>query len=606
MNSDNSTREGAAHRAWGLRASSRLWVAVGFCALLAAACGSSSAPSASASAKVGVKPGGTVTFALDETIPGWNVETSADNEFVLQEVVNLVQPQVFITQPDLTEKLNTDFVTSATQTGSNPQVDVYKINPKAVWQDGTPINADDFIYNWQAQSGNKQWTDVGGKPYDAVSTAGYANIKSVVGSNPPNGAACAAGSSTDRNAGLCPNGDTVTVTYSQPFADWQSIFADIIPAHIARVKSWNTGFTDYTNLISGSWYQISQYTPGTAGKVVLTKNPKYWGTPGNADTILFSQIASDDSMPAALQNGEVNVINPATVDSSIVSALTGKPGISTNISPGLEFEHFDFNEANYYLGKLAVRQALAYGTDRPAIIAKTVGTIDPNIKPLGNHMFMPNQKPYVNDGADYATVNVAKAKSLLQSIGGSFNSSGLFVPNSGPEAGKPLTFNIESTTGNPTRAATEELFQSQMKAIGVTITINNYAAGVLFGTNLVKGLFDIIEFAWVRTPFVSGNQSIYCSYTNTAICGADYDHYANPQVDTLLQSGVTASSLDAGEFRLQPSRQAALDRHGHPAAVPEAAVLRVEQHLREHRPQRLQHRHNLERPGLGPEGVGAV
>ena len=53
-----------------------------------------------------------------------------------------------------------------------------------MWSDGTPITADDFIYNWQAQSGNPAYTDVGGKPYDDASTAGYNQIASVVGSDP--------------------------------------------------------------------------------------------------------------------------------------------------------------------------------------------------------------------------------------------------------------------------------------------------------------------------------------------------------------------------------------------------------------------------------------
>ena len=58
------------------------------------------------------------------------------------------------------------------QTSTNPQTIVYKLNPKAEWSDGTPITADDFIYNWQAQSGNSQYTDVGGQPYDDASTTG--------------------------------------------------------------------------------------------------------------------------------------------------------------------------------------------------------------------------------------------------------------------------------------------------------------------------------------------------------------------------------------------------------------------------------------------------
>ena len=91
----------------------------------------------------------------------------------------------------------------------------------------------------------------------------------------------------------------------------------------------------------------------------------------------------------------------------------------------------------------------------------------------------------------------------------------------------------------PVRAEIEQLFQADMKAIGIKINIQNYNANTLFGTVGPKGEFDIIQFAWVSTPFASGNQSIYCSYTNAANCGQNWDHYANTQVDSLFDQAVS-------------------------------------------------------------------
>ena len=135
----------------------------------------------------------------------------------------MVWPQVFIVTNKLQPVLNHQLMESASVTSTSPQTVVYKLNPKAVWSDGTPITADDFIYNWQAQSGNPAYTDVGGQPYDAASTAGYSQIQSMVGSAPSGGAACAPGSTADRNVGLCPNGRTITVTFKPSFADWRSL-----------------------------------------------------------------------------------------------------------------------------------------------------------------------------------------------------------------------------------------------------------------------------------------------------------------------------------------------------------------------------------------------
>ena len=357
-----------------------------------------------------VKSGGTMTMALDENLAGFNINTSAASEFVLQEILDTVWPQPYIVTPSLKPKLNTDLISSV-KVSTNPQTITYTINPKAVWQDGTPINADDFIYNWEAQSGSSAYTDVGGAAFDAASSSGYNQIASVTGSNPPDGAACDAGSAADYNAGLCPNGKTVTIKFTNTYADWQGLFINLVPAHISRTVGWNTGFTGAAQTISGSWYEIQSYNNNQS--VVLVRNPKYWGTPGKLDKIVFSFITDDTQEVPALQNNEVQVINPATVSTSIVQSASQVPNTTKATLPGLEFEHLDFNEADPYLAKLQVRQAIAYGTNRPEIISHTVGEISSAVKPLGNRMYVASQPQYVNNGSAYATVNTSKAESLL-------------------------------------------------------------------------------------------------------------------------------------------------------------------------------------------------
>src|SRR5580704_9655533 len=143
---------------------------------------SSSTPSSSSSAS-SVKSGGTFTYALDQDVAGFNVLQATDNEFVLQEILNQVWPSVYITTDTLQSQLDTNYVTSATVTKTDPQTVVYQINPKAVWSDGVPFNAQDFIYNWEAQSGNPKFTDVGGKAFEPAGTAGFSQVKSVTASN---------------------------------------------------------------------------------------------------------------------------------------------------------------------------------------------------------------------------------------------------------------------------------------------------------------------------------------------------------------------------------------------------------------------------------------
>ena len=164
------------------------------------------------------------------------------------------------------------------------------------------------------------------------------------------------------------------MTFKPAFADWRSLFINIVPAHIARAVGWNTGFVGPTQVISGSWYEIQSYNENQS--LVLVRNPNYWGTPGKLDKIVFQFFSADSQLVPALQNHEINIINPTTVNLSIVQTANQLSGVTKATVPGLEFEHFDFNQSDPYLAKLQVREAIAHGVNRASIIARTVGEID--------------------------------------------------------------------------------------------------------------------------------------------------------------------------------------------------------------------------------------
>jgi peptide/nickel transport system substrate-binding protein len=494
------------------------------------------AASAGGAATKASSSGGTATMALDEDLAGFNINTSAASEFVLQEIMNMVWPQAFIVNNKLQATLNHQLLESASVTSSSPQTVVYKINPKAVWSDGTPITADDFIYNWQAQSGNPAYTDTGNQPYDDASTAGYSQIQSVVGSAPSGGAACAAGTTGNRTAGLCPNGRTVTVTFKPSFADWRSLFANIVPAHVARTVGWNTGFSGPAQVVSGSWFQIQSFSDNQS--LVLVRNPRYWGTPAKLDKLVFQFFSDDKQLVPALQNKEIDIFNPSTVNLSIVQTANQVPNTTKATLPGLQFEHIDFNQADPDLAKVQVREAIAHGVNRRSIIARTVGQIDKSITPLGSRMLVPTQKGY--EGTSYA-YNPSQSVNLLKEAGFKKASDGYFQPTAGAQKGKDLTFTLTSIAGNSIRSQTEVLFQAQMKAIGIKVNIQNEDADN-FGTNVPNGDYQIAEFSWYITPFVSGNQGIYCSYTDATNCATNWTHSSNAHVDALMASSSSASS----------------------------------------------------------------
>jgi peptide/nickel transport system substrate-binding protein len=521
------------HLASSPRRGARLVTAAGTAAvviLALAACGGGGGNNSNSSTTGGtgttaVKQGGTLTFALDEDLAGFNVLNASSSEFVLAEILDQVWPSAYIVQPDLTAALNTDVVSSASLTKKNPQTTVYHINPKATWSDGTPISANDFIYNWQSQSGDPKFKDVGGKPYEAASTSGYNQIKSVTGSN---------------------GGKTVTVVYSKPYGDWKALFSPMIPAHVAQKVGFNDGFSTFgaAEKVSGGPFTIKSYAKGS--NLIEVPNPKYWGTDkAKLSKLVFRFILDDSQQAPAVQNGEVNMVNPALPGLDFLDSVNNISGFNVSVKPGLEFQHMDFNEANPYLAKVQIRRAIAWGTDRAQIAGRTGGEIAHGLTPLNNRVYMTTQPEFKDLSGTYGKFDPALAKKTLQQAGMTMGSDGYFHPNFGPLKGKDFSLNISTTNGVPVRSDIEQLFKADMKAIGVKINIVNYTADKLFGTIGPKSEFDIIEFAWVSSPFASGNQPIYCSYTNTTVCGENWDHYADPQVDKLFDQALSTLSPEA-------------------------------------------------------------
>lgn len=486
---------------------------------IASACGGSASTSSSTTSSTApvTKSGGQLTYALDEEPAGFNYLKAGSGLFVTQEIMDPVWPSAFVVQPNLTPALNTYLLTSATLTSSKPQTVVYNINPKAVWSDGTPISAQDFIYAWQSQSGLPQFKDVGGLAYLPLKTSGYNQIESVTSSD---------------------GGKRATVVFSKPYSDWKSLFSPMLPAHIAMTAGFDNGFNTFGPAlqVSGGPYMVQSYTPGQ--DVVLVPNKKYWGPIPKLSQIVYRFVLDDNQQPPAVQNGEVQMVSPALASVNFYDAVKSLPGFHVTVLPALEFQHLDFNESNPYLAMASIRHALAYGTDRQTITARTAGQILPSIKPLNNRIYMPTQLPFQNTSGSYGKFDPALARTLLKAAGMTMGADGYFHPDFGPEKGQDFTLTLSTTSGVPVRQQIEELFQSEMKSIGVNIVIQNYTASKLFGTIAHTGEFDIIEFAWVQTPFASINQAIYCSYTNVS-CKQNFDHYSNPTVDSLFAKALT-------------------------------------------------------------------
>lgn len=489
------------------------WVVLIFAlALVAAACGGGGGGGGGGNNSNKIQKGGTLNYAADQEPTGFNMNTSKDNGTSVLWVMNRVYPSVFHSRPDYSVVLDDQIMESAELTNQDPQTVTYKIKPNAVWSDGTPFSADDFIYNWKNQNGSDPKAD-------AASTTGYEDIQSVTGSD---------------------NGKTVTAVFKNKFSDWKSLFGPMVPAKYGEAQKggWNTGFDkNPQNIPSAGPFKVQSYTQGQS--LTLVKNDKYAGTPANLDQIVYRFLPESVTQPAALQNNEVDLIYPQP-QLDQVQQVQQLPDVQYQINFGLSFEHLDFNFKNPQLADLKVRQAIATGLNRQEMLDRTVKQFSSKATVLGNRIYLTGQKEYQDHSGNFGKGDVAGAKQLLEGAGYTLGSDGIYA-----KGGKKLSFRFSTTAGNQLRETQGVLLQSQMKQIGIDIKIANAPSTKFFGENLPQGNFDIADFAWVGTPFaISGSKAIYRTGSDS-----NYGKYANKRVDQLF---------DQATAELDPAKASAL------------------------------------------------
>ena len=495
-------------------------------AMIAAGCGGGgdeNKSSGGGSSNAAVKDGGTLNYAADQEPTGFNNNTSKDNGTSVLNIVVGMFPFTFHAQPDFTVKMDDAFLDSAEQTSEDPQTIVYKIKQEAIWSDDTPITADDFKYFWEQQNGTI-------KDNDVATTTGYDQIKSVEGSD---------------------NGKTVTVVFKTPFADWKGLFTGILPAHYVEKQpgKWNTGLDKNPEKIPvGGWFKVENYTQGQS--LTLARNDKYWGPKTHLDTVVFRFLPESTTQPAALQNNEVDLIYPQP-QLDQVQQVKALPDVTSEINFGLSFEHFDFNFKTPGLDDIAVRKAIATGLNIQLLVDRTVKQFSDKAQPLGNRIWLTGQPQYQDHFGQYGKGDTAGATKLLEDAGYTKGADGVYA-----KGGKKLSFRFSTTAGNKLRETQGELFQSQMKDMGIQIKISNVDSTKFFGEWLPNGNFDIANFAWVGTPFaISGSRDLYRTGG-----GGNYGSYASKKVDDLFtQANSETDETKAADLGNQIDQQITAD-----------------------------------------------
>ena len=433
---------------------------------------------------------------------------------------------------------NEDFGTYE-KTSDDPLTVKYTISDDAKWSDGTPVTAGDFIFHWAANNDTVKAEGSETPLFDSISFEQGKYIPEA-----PEGEA---------------DGKEFTVTYPEPYADWEILISTALPAHIVAKEAgmsfeelvtaakekdvealtpaaefWNDGWDfspgelpDASLVPSMGPYKFKDGGWQAGQSITLEANPEYWGTPP-ATKELVLRFADPKTHVQALQNGDLDVIEPqATVDT--LQQLEGL-GDDVNVQTGdqLTWEHVDYNrgEGSVFADSPELREAFALCLPRQQIVDNLIKPIYADAQVMNLREVFPFQDKYqeVVDEAypkEMDEPNIEKAKELVEKSGVS----------------KP-TVRLGYQAGNQRRTETVALIKSSCDQAGFDVQDAN--SPVFFKEVMPAGDYDAALYAWAGSGQKASGANIYQSD------GAqNQQSYNNPEVDAAWDK--LATSLDEDE-----------------------------------------------------------
>jgi peptide/nickel transport system substrate-binding protein len=468
--------------------------------------------------------GGTSAVDVGGPWSGFNPNTPAGAASSTPTLLGQVLPSAYVIGPNLVPQVNADLLLSVEVTSTSPQTIQYVINPKAVWSDGVPVTADDFIYAWTSQRGDG--VDVNGQPDQVASTLGYRDVASVTGSN---------------------GGRTVTVVFATPFTDWRVLFDHMVPAHIAQVVGWNTGFDQFNpadDLSAGPFILRSVSTDGTA---VLVRNPSWWGTPAVLSSITVSDGQSDASWIAPLASTDDAVSQPGSFTLASLDAVSALPNTQSSIHPSLSMLSLEFDVRSTVGSHVAARQAIAHAIDRNKLLTQVFGSIDPLLVVNQDHLAVAWQPSYAASTAagEYSAVGLASTEQLLGSLGYTKGPTGLYLD----ATGKPFTVRMAVEEGDPWIDGTADDIVSQLRAAGISVVAIPVHGAAGLATAASTDSYDMALVTRTANPYESMSEGWYSEETGArgADDDQDWSRFDDPQVDQLfLQASQDLNPVTGG------------------------------------------------------------
>jgi len=427
-----------------MRRTKRLVALAAGLAIVAAACGGDDDNSAATTAAP--TTGGNATTAAPETTAAGATTTAAAAGAT--------------TAPGSTTPATGETV----PTGATKMTITVDLDPKAVWEDGSPITVDDLTCTWQA---NLQTPG-------AIATAGYDQITGV-----EKGA-------SDKQA---------VINFKSVYGPYKTLFNPIIKKAAVDDCTDISGDFSTEQKISGRPYMMQSWGQNQS---VFVPNPNYWGTDkAKTPKLVFIPQTDQDTEIASIKSGQVDFIYPQFSD-ALATALKD-PSIKLNVQSGGDYEAMYFQVKDGPFADATYRQAFSESIDRQAIfnqiyapILTGAGLTDAKLLDCGPIV----EGPYCPADNFQNTYNPDNAAKIMTDAGWTKNGQGFWAKD-GQEAPK-VRWMINS--GNKRRESTQDFLIPLLAKAGFQVVADNCESDCVFQQRLPALDYDMAMYISTAPP----------------------------------------------------------------------------------------------------------
>ncbi|GAA1393294.1 ABC transporter family substrate-binding protein [Pseudonocardia kongjuensis] len=471
-----------------------------------------------------VRDGGTVTLPLRSDLnPQFN-RHQGDTTLDTLTVWRWYNPVLVTFTPQGEPRFNPDYLVSAVdeRIGDDTRI-TYTINPRAVFNDGTPIDWRAFEATWRARNGRDT-------AYIAQSTDGYDRIASVT-----RGA-------DDRQ---------VVVTFDGVHAWWPGLFPELVhPAVAADPAVFNQGYLNEPHPEWGAGpYTVAAHDRQNS-TITFERNPAWWGRPGKLDRVTLVQMEPTAKINA-FRNGQLDATEAESAD--LLAQARSAPGADVRISARTASFLLTVNSAAPLLGDPGVRRAIMQGVDRGQLVDIAFQGMDYTEEPLGSLMLKPYQEGYRDNLSAVVDGGPEAAAEGLDALGWVPGPDGIRVKD-----GTPLSITFVQTGDTPASRAAAGALVAMMRAIGVDLQVRQVPAAD-FSSVLANKEFDLLISGFMSVdPYgIAGICQLYCSTSQLNNSGT-----GTPELDAQLQRVATLATPAEQFAAANAAEQKALGSYG--------------------------------------------